>query len=888
LLIRDAVAFRKAQDVLLGVADIIDDGQFESPAYQRLVSAVQNCRTSRRPIGLDLAVLLRHVLRNEEYRVPGSSPTFRLSSETWWPDDEALAQCGITARHVGGLRHITAEPYKPDWLADVPEHGLEFAAAGEAERRPKLQACGDPFLSGFTNFSSYQSLSQQQAVRGALITPPGAACVVSLPTGEGKSLVGQLLSQLVKRGLHNAGATIVIVPTVALALDQETACRKLGLPDVPRAYVGVTDGGQSQRNQSIYTAITAGTQGLCYVSPESACGPLRSAIVSAAKGGHLHALVIDEAHLVDGWGSGFRPEFQILAGLRQQCMAASPPGYELRTLLMSATITQSTVDAFARMFSLDRNGVEQPLGFVGGPRMRPEPEYWVAIASSREEQARRIIEALHFLPRPAIVYVTLQQHVAVWKRRLTAAGFARVGSMSGASTADERRELLDAWRHAKIDIVVGNSAFGLGIDYKHVRTVVHACLPETLDRLYQEVGRGGRDGRASISLLVPYASQSSNVPWEQRDDFDICHGIGARKIITVRVGLDRWKQMFMHKSTRVIEGAPGEVHRRFDVPVDVPPGLRPDQMDMANDESTAWNLRTLNLMASAGLLQLAGGPDTNSEVGHDGTPAGAGRERMTVRILDPGHLSEATWCRVVEPARAKLEWAASEGRNLLTAFVRSPHEGCISGLLVRQYTVSFDMQNGPVGSIVPESACGGCPWCRKHGKARVGGFDRALPFPWPSPRPSNSVSRLLAQNRRVVTVPSQVTARLRSDFLQTLRILASNGFVSLVIHEGAVVERTQPEFLQEMGKSLMYVEEKATAYRLPKGPRVTVAGPSSIDRLRVFTDHYTSDAPAIIFVPESHPDPGASGEGRLIERLPPGYVTTLSEFNRILPSTWLS
>ena len=882
MLIRDAVAFRSAQDILLGTADGIADGRFESPAYQRLVSAVQNCRTARQPIGLDLAVLLRHVLRNEEYRVPGSSPTFRLSSETWWPDDEALTRCGITARHVGGLRHITAEPYKPDWLDDVPEQGLEFAAAGDAERRPKLEASGDPFLSGFTNFSSYQSLSQQQAVRGALITPPGAACVVSLPTGEGKSLVGQLLSQLVRRGLHNAGATIVIVPTVALALDQETACRNLGLPDVPRAYVGTRDGGQKGRNQAIYNAITAGNQGLCYVSPESACGTLRSAIVSAARGGHLHALVIDEAHLVDGWGSGFRPEFQNLAGLRQQCMAASPSGYELRTLLMSATITQSTVDAFTRMFSLDRNGVEQPLGFVGGPRMRPEPEYWVAIASSREEQERRIVEALHFLPRPAIVYLTLQQDVARWIRRLKAAGFARVGSMSGASSADERRTLLDAWRQAKIDIVVGNSAFGLGIDYKHVRTVIHACLPETLDRLYQEVGRGGRDGRASISLLVPYASESRNVPWELRDDFSICDGIGAQKIITVPVGLDRWRQMFKHSSTRVIESAPGEVHRRFDVPVDVPPGLYPDQMDMANDESTAWNLRTLNLMASAGLIQLAGGSDTRSEVGHDDTPAGAGRERMTVRILDPDHLSEATWYRDVEPARRKFVSAASEGRNLLKAFVRRPNASCISGLLVRQYTVSFDMQDGRRGSIVPESACGGCPWCRKHGQARNGGFDRALPFPWPSPKPSNSVSRLLAQNLRVVTVPSQVTSALRSDFLQTLRILAVNGFVSLVIHDGGEIERTQPDFLQEMGKSLMYIEEKATAYRLPKGPRVTVAGPSSFASLGLFMDHYTSDAPAIIFVPERHPDPGASGRGLLIERLPPGYVMSLSEFTHIL------
>ena len=112
------------------------------------------------------------------------------------------------------------------------------------------------------------------------------------------------------------------------------------------------------------------------------------------------------------------------------------------------------------------------------------------------------MEALRHVPRPAVLYVTKVNDAEEWHRRLLDTGFVRVRMLHGKTGREQRERIVDEWRNGEVDIVVGTSAFGLGIDYPHARSVLHACVPETLDRFYQEVGRGGRDGRASLSLIA--------------------------------------------------------------------------------------------------------------------------------------------------------------------------------------------------------------------------------------------------------------------------------------------------------------------------------------------------------------------------------------------------
>jgi len=111
-------------------------------------------------------------------------------------------------------------------------------------------------------------------------------------------------------------------------------------------------------------------------------------------------------------------------------------------------------------------------------------------------------------------------------------GFTRVAAFTGNTLDTERERLLRDWGEDRIDLMVATSAFGVGVDKADVRTVVHACMPENLDRYYQEVGRGGRDGCSAVSLLC-YTP----------DDLDVAYSLSSGKVITVEKAFARWEAM---------------------------------------------------------------------------------------------------------------------------------------------------------------------------------------------------------------------------------------------------------------------------------------------------------------------------------------------------------
>jgi hypothetical protein len=428
---------------------------------------------------------------------------------------------------------------------------------------------------------------------------------------------------------------------------------------------------------------------MVFTSPESLIQSLAPSMYDAVRSGHLRYFVIDEAHTVASWGVDFRPEFQALSGFRRDLLreAESAGQTPFKTVLLSATITEDAVDTLVTLF-----GKPGPVEVVNSVFVRPEPEYWVSAAADGDVRLERVLEAARHLPRPAILYVTQPAQADELVAALRAEGHQRVAVVSGTTKDADRLQAIQDWRGdnstgAAIDLVVGTSAFGLGVDQADVRSVVHACLPETIDRYYQEVGRGGRDGRASLALLV-------HVP----ADRGMALRLSATQVIGVELGLERWKAM-LNKSTALSRN-------RVLVSLDA----RRGDIVRGSAENEAWNLRTIALMMRAGMLRLDSQRPPTAEI-----VDALFREYYTsavVEIVDSGHLDTERWSALVEPARQRTIRSSRQSHALMLRVLDRDTD--LSAIFADAYRISPSTLLGRQGEAPVQGGCGGCTTCRSE------------------------------------------------------------------------------------------------------------------------------------------------------------------------------
>nr|WP_281281943.1 protein DpdF [Rubellimicrobium roseum] len=796
------------------------------PSVERLRSALTVAKPQ--PSALDLAVLLRQVLRREyARRERRADPSVHVAHPrlAGFRDWSRVGLAATPERH--GWR-VSARSWSPEWLPGLQGRGVDDDAASEDQRRAfGGEGCqGDPFLAAVGR-DTYRSRGQRAAVRAALSTPPGATLVIALPTGEGKSLIFQLVHAVGFVGdaaLTESGVSLVIVPTVALGVNhEEEAVTVCGLAP-PLAY----QGGSDAANATIAERIAAGTQGLCFASPEAACGPLRSALRRAAETGRLRALVVDEAHLVDQWGTDFRTEFQELSGLRRELLSLAPSDRMPRTLLLSATLTDASLETLNALF-----GAEQNFGSVAAVRLRPEPDYWVA-PCQQEGQVERVLEAMHHVPRPAVLYVTRVEDAEAWQGRLRAVGFSRVQMLHGKTPREARERIVAQWREGLLDIVVGTSAFGLGIDYAHARSVVHACVPETLDRFYQEVGRGGRDGRASLSLIVPTPS-----------DLGTAEALNQQKLISVDRGLERWAALFAGKQV-LSDG-------RIAVRVDGSPGTTEDDIDMNGQRNADWNLRTLALMARSGLIRLEGAPRP---------PLAERGDWIAVEICEESHLARTVWEEKVERARREARDARERNLRLMRRFLAA--DECPATILEDLY-----------GREGVARACSRCATCRSDPSRRRPESPLGEPSaPWRLPLPPLLARLLDADRRLLVLYPANEAGPAASRRLgDSLERMHRMGLAKVVLLGEAPFEMDR--VLRFAASRPVFVSRlpNLAHSRLPAGPELVIAGLSAT--LSTSSLAPDPDRARVILAPDGI----ASPSGHPLREVFGGRILTIDEFH---------
>jgi ATP-dependent DNA helicase RecQ len=322
-------------------------------------------------------------------------------------------------------------------------------------------------LFGFDDFRP----GQEAVVRAAL---DGVDTLAVMPTGAGKSLTYQLAAML------RPSPTLVLSPLIALMKDQVD---KLP-PQVGATATFVNSSLDADEAAGRLASVAAGETRILYAAPER----LRQApFVRTLRSIGVGLVVIDEVHCVSMWGHDFRPDYLFIGRALEELGGPSVLG-------MTATATPANADAIAealgRQLELVRTSVH-----------RPNLRYDVERAENAEERLRGLLRRLRAVTGGvAIVYARSRRSCEEIARTLRGHGI-RAEHYHAGLDARERTRVQEDFVAGRTPVVVATTAFGMGIDKANVRLVALVNFPDSLESYVQMVGRAGRDGDASDTVL---------------------------------------------------------------------------------------------------------------------------------------------------------------------------------------------------------------------------------------------------------------------------------------------------------------------------------------------------------------------------------------------------
>ncbi|ULT59597.1 DEAD/DEAH box helicase [Neobacillus drentensis] len=413
---------------------------------------------------------------------------------------------------------ISCNPSFPEWL----NAANEILDVYKYNSNPPQTAVGDGYLYNMTGYKEYTSKGQKYLVNAAIKQEEGTTIIAALRTGGGKSLVFQMPAFY-----DEAGVTIVIVPTVSLTIDQQQNIKSSYNEEKFAARV-IHAGVTLEERKKIEAELKDGKVSLVYTSPEVVMRPwFKQVLFELAVTGQLNRFVIDEAHIVDEWGDLFRIDFQLLSVIRKKLLQLT--NGRLKTLLVSATLSEETSTLLGELFSEKGRLIE-----IRTDTQREEIMYYYKYCDSIHQRSQNFEELLTKLPRPFIAYVGTKADAEYYTTLIRQNGFTRVREFTGDTSSEKREEILGKWKNDEIDIVVATSAFGVGVDKKDIRAVVHLYMPPSIDRFYQEVGRGGRDGYPALSISLI----------NHLEDYKLVNNLTSNKVLTVEKIIEKITDLF--------------------------------------------------------------------------------------------------------------------------------------------------------------------------------------------------------------------------------------------------------------------------------------------------------------------------------------------------------